>query len=70
MARNAQGTASEGLLPGYETVVITKRGKPFVEVVSFRSPGRKAIPGKLAHTLVSESDIVSPLGAAQWDAAR
>lgn len=24
MARNAQGTASEGLLPGYETVVITK----------------------------------------------
>ncbi|MBK8574511.1 MAG: type II toxin-antitoxin system Phd/YefM family antitoxin [Elusimicrobia bacterium] len=54
----------------YETVVITKRGKPFVEVISFRSPGRKAIPGKLAHTLVSESDIVSPLGAAQWDAAR
>jgi prevent-host-death family protein len=53
-----------------QAVVVTKRGRPLVEVISFRTPGRKAVAGKLAHTLISAGDIVSPLGAALWDAAR
>jgi len=54
----------------HEDIVITKRGKPLVEVVPFRSPFRAPKPGKLAHTLVAEKDILSPWGASLWKSAR
>ena len=54
----------------HETVVITKWGRPFVEVIHIRSPERRAVSGKLAHTLISEKDIVSPLGTPGSDGAR
>jgi len=54
----------------HEPMVVTKRGKAIVEVVPFREPTDKAMPGQLAHLYVGEEDIVTPLGADMWDAAR
>lgn len=51
-----------------EPVVVTKRGKPLVEVIPF-SPDVPR-PGTLADALVFEKDIVTPLGEAMWDACR
>ena len=51
-----------------ETVVITKRGKPLVEVFPF-SAGKPAA-GKLSEALVFEKDIISPLGEDMWDACK
>ena len=53
-----------------ESVVITKRGKPLVRVVPFEGSPKEHAPGKLAHTLVFEKDIVSPLGPEDWEACR
>ena len=49
-----------------ETVVVTKRGKPLVEVIPFRHNDESPAPGKLSETLVFEKDIVSPLGESIW----
>ncbi len=51
-----------------ESVVITKRGKPIVEVIPFSTS--KPAPGKLSEALVFEKDIVSPLGSDMWDACK
>jgi prevent-host-death family protein len=53
-----------------EAVLLTKRGKPLAEVVPYAGPVAKPQPGTLAHMLVREGDIVSPLGAKDWEAAR
>ena len=53
-----------------ETVVVTKRGKPLVEVVPFRHGDDLPVPGKLSETLVFEKDIVSPLGESIWSACK
>ena len=53
-----------------ESVVITKRGKPLAEVMPYRSQRTTAVAGKLAHTLVFEGDIITPLGSELWEAAR
>ncbi len=50
-----------------EPVLITRRGKPVAKVVPYRPEGKKPVPGALAHTLLHEGDILSPLGEA-WDA--
>jgi prevent-host-death family protein len=49
-----------------ETVVVTKRGKPLVELVPFRHNDESPAPGRLSETLVFENDIVSPLGESIW----
>ncbi|MCD6398928.1 MAG: type II toxin-antitoxin system Phd/YefM family antitoxin [Candidatus Aenigmarchaeota archaeon] len=51
-----------------EPVMVTKRGKPLVEVVPFSTPD--PIPGKLSEALVFENDIVSPLDEEMWDACK
>ncbi|MCD4847178.1 MAG: type II toxin-antitoxin system Phd/YefM family antitoxin [Candidatus Aegiribacteria sp.] len=51
-----------------ESVVITKRGKPLVEVIPFSTS--KPAPGKLSEALVFEKDIVSPLGEDMWNACK
>ena len=51
-----------------EKVVVTKRGKPIVEVVPYSETN--PAPGHLAQTLVFEKDIVSPLGEDLWDACK
>ena len=53
-----------------ETVVVTKRGKPLVEVVPFRHNDELPVPGRLSETLVFEKDIVSPLGESIWNACK
>ena len=53
-----------------ETVVVTKRGKPLVEVIPFRHSDESPAPGRLSETLVFEKDIVSPLGESIWSACK
>ena len=53
-----------------ERVVITKRGKPIAQLVPYSPPPDAPTPGKLSAALVFEKDIVSPLGADMWEAAR
>ena len=54
----------------HESLIITRRGKPLVQINSCLSEETDAQPGKLAHTLVFEKDIVTPLGAEDWEACR
>ena len=51
-----------------EPVLVTKRGKPIVEVIPYAAP--KPTAGRLADALVFETDILTPLGASMWDAAK
>jgi len=51
-------------------LVITKRGKPVAQVIPYQSTAATLTPGKLASALVFEKDIISPLGAEMWEAAR
>lgn len=51
-----------------ESVLVTKRGEPLVEVVPY-SPEIPR-PGSLADALVFEDDIWEPLGDEMWDACK
>lgn len=51
-----------------EPLIITRRGKPLVEVVPFSET--KPVPGVLSEALVFENDIVSPIGEEIWDACK
>ena len=53
-----------------ETIIITKRGKPLVQVVPHRQSEMKPTPGKLADTFVFEKDIITPLGEGLWEACQ
>ena len=50
-----------------EPLIITKRGKPVAKLVPV--PPEAALFGALAGSVVSESDIVAPIGEA-WEADR
>jgi prevent-host-death family protein len=45
-----------------KSVIVTKRGRPLVEVIPFRGSEEAPAPGRLSETLVFEKDIVSPIG--------
>lgn len=53
-----------------EPLVVTKRGKPIVRVVPFTEAEIDAVPGRLAHMISHEEDIVTPLGPDIWEATR
>ena len=53
-----------------ETILITKRGRPLVQVVPHRKSEMKPIPGKLADAFVFEKDIITPLGEGLWEACQ
>lgn len=53
-----------------EIIVITKRGRPLVQVVPYRKAEIKPTPGKLADTFVFEKDIITPLGEGLWEACQ
>lgn len=53
-----------------EPLLLTRRGRPVVEVSPYREHQLRSQPGRLAHRLIFEKDIVSPLGADMWEAAR
>ncbi len=50
--------------------VVTKRGKPIARVVPYGEAQKTVKSGCLAHVLVEEHDIVSPLGSGLWSAAK
>lgn len=50
-----------------DSLLITKRGKPVAKLVPI--PPEKSLFGALAGSVVSESDLVSPLDV-EWDATR
>jgi prevent-host-death family protein len=51
-------------------LIITKRGKPVVQVLPIQELKNEHAPGKLAHHLIYEKDIVSPLGEQDWESAQ
>lgn len=51
-------------------MVITKRGKPIVQILPYQESPARMTPGKLSHMLVFEEDILTPLGPGLWEAAR
>ena len=53
-----------------EPVIITKRGRPLVQVTPIVNTDRQNVPGKLSKLLVFENDIVTPLGEAVWNACQ
>lgn len=57
----------EILLTG-EDLLITQDGKPIARIIKFKS--LQNIPGKLAHTISFENDMVNPLGEESWEACR
>lgn len=52
------------------SVTVTKYGKVLAQVVPCRESQGNPVPDKLAGTVLHEGDIVSPLGAKIWDAAK
>jgi prevent-host-death family protein len=57
-----------GIAETGESVVVTNRGKPLVEVSPCKSGRKKFKPGHLAGTITYKGDIVSPLGEEMWEA--
>jgi prevent-host-death family protein len=53
-----------------ESLVITKRGMPLVQVIPYQPMVSKLEPGRLSAALVFEKDIVTPIGEGVWEAAR
>lgn len=53
-----------------ESVVVTKHGKPVVEVSPFTQAEDTPKPGKLRHLYKSESDIITPFGENIWNSAK
>ena len=56
----------------HESLIITKRGKPLVKILPCMSDinDAESKPGKLAHTLVFEKDIISPLSEDLWESCQ
>ena len=53
-----------------ESIFITKRGKPIAKVIPMAEEIGPPQAGRLAGTVLYEHDIVSPLGASLWNAAK
>lgn len=53
-----------------EEIIVTKRGKPLVQITPCRNQGQNPIPGQLAGAYVSEQDIITPLGADLWESSQ
>ncbi len=60
----------DAIAKSHESLIITKRGRPLVQINSCVSEETGARPGKLAHTLVFEKDIVTPLEEGNWEACQ
>jgi prevent-host-death family protein len=52
-----------------EIIIITKRGKPIAQVLPIPEPTQAPEPGKLKDALLSEEDVVTPLGGKLWKAS-
>ena len=54
----------------HETIIITKRGNPLVQITHYHNPDMNPKPGKLSDSLVFEKDILTPLGEEMWDVCK
>lgn len=52
------------------SIVVTKRGKPIAKVTPVLEEQQKRVPGRLRDTVIHLGDIVSPVAADDWDAAK
>lgn len=52
----------------YESIVVTKRGKPVALITPYQDSTKKIEPGQLSNSFVFEDDIISPLGENMWEA--
>jgi prevent-host-death family protein len=52
-----------------ESVVVTKNGKPIVELVPHKKKGKRSLIGLLKDDLVIKGDIISPIDV-EWDAMK
>jgi prevent-host-death family protein len=52
-----------------ETLLVTKRGAPIVQVIPYSDNVAEAVPGRLKHMFDFEEDIVAPLGSDMWSSA-
>jgi prevent-host-death family protein len=53
-----------------ESVLVTKRGRPVARVVPFKDETPAVRAGHLSKSVLREGDILSPIGAEDWEAAR
>ena len=53
----------------HETLVITKRGKPIVQITPYLDERALSQPGNLEDSLVFEEGIVAPIGEGIWEAS-
>lgn len=53
-----------------ETIVVTKNGKPIVELVPHRAPKVKSLIGLHAGQTKILGDIISPIGTEDWEALK
>lgn len=53
-----------------EGIIITRQGKPLVQIVPCCKIHPNPLPGRLENTFVFEKDIVSPLGEDLWDSCK
>jgi len=60
----------DSIAKSHESLIITKRGRPLVQINSCVSEETGALPGRLAHTLVFENDIVAPVDEGDWEACQ
>lgn len=60
----------ESVAVQHVSFVVTKRGKPIARVIPYGQVPKTGKAGRLAHLLVEEADLVSPLGAEMWSATK
>ena len=60
----------DSIAKSHESLIVTRRGKPLVQINSCTSEDTDAQPGKLAHTLVFEKGIIAPLDEGDWEACQ
>lgn len=62
--------AIDGVTKSREPLLLTRDGHPVAELVPCPSEFGRPVPGQLAHLLIAEGDIVSPLGESDWNACK
>jgi len=63
-------TIIDQIVKTHEEIVITKRGKPIVQIIPYHNRKTNSKPGKLADAYIFEKDIVSPLGEEIWESCK
>ena len=54
----------------HESLIVTKRGKPLVQINPCGPESASPQPGRLAETLTFEKDLIAPLDESDWEACK